>query len=767
MSVSSSTQRTFQVRVANNSTLSRHRSCMSKQTFVCYYCCFITTLILFSSSSLLLLTYGQNTTTPTATTTTTTTTTIPTPTSEQYPANTTTSQNSILQVSPAVTPGKNPASNNSIHQQQPKSLKFTLIAGKLWRFNIRPNSFFNYKEGELRLHKNVSFNNYIIDDDGWFQYNPQQQQLFSWPSLSIKPGTYHFVLLPSGVDFEADSENTVSVDVVANIVVELIRPLYQGLRNDIDQLIDHKFSLDFLHRHQAYPLLLQQIVSVFDTILRANNNITQHNPIASNVSTTTSIPTTTLTAVLAQQKSLKLVNKLSEYLLISSIYSSDGEFFSLTWSTHPGLSTNNSITQISECRLSTINDTVTKLSSLSSGQQSEKEKFVIYYPLDAPFANSQAIVPTERGNNALKLILNGPCQKEKIVDELGIVPSSASSSLTAPDVDDKENNIVDLLAIPTASKVVSLKNSTVLLASEAIDSGPANTTQATYTTTTTTSTTKSPLPISIEAASIPATTVKPVTSTVSIQSSTTAVKTSQTSNASTTQATSNNSTLPSPITARKVNKLEAQVVKSEESPLMQQPPPQPPKTQPQAKSFADFLDSNNISIKNATMTTTTTPRATNISAEPESNLFINVVPSNFSNTSSVEASLNEELIGIVDSIMNYLLSVAIPVAIIVGVVLLICTLVALCSLYNKKKKSKQLKVRNRFDFRYGSERRGFLKNSSEPVILDADQKSISMGGTPKHGPSIKQKRNDRGRGDYKPVYATSGFGGDTENASST
>lgn len=81
--------------------------------------------------------------------------------------------------------------------------------------------------------------------------------------------------------------------------------------------------------------------------------------------------------------------------------------------------------------------------------------------------------------------------------------------------------------------------------------------------------------------------------------------------------------------------------------------------------------------------------------------------------------------------MDYLVSVAVPVSIIVGIILLISILIALCNLCIKKRKSRQFEVGNRFNFRYGSERKAFLNNSTKPVISDVDQGSISTIGTPK------------------------------------
>jgi len=111
----------------------------------------------------------------------------------------------------------------------------------------------------------------------------------------------------------------------------------------------------------------------------------------------------------------------------------------------------------------------------------------------------------------------------------------------------------------------------------------------------------------------------------------------------------------------------------------------------------------------------------------------NTIETTISPTASPqESSLNEDLIGILNDVTEYLVSVAVPVAIVVGSVLVVSILIAICNLCMKRKKSKQFEVGDRFKFRYGSERRHFLKNGSKPVILEADQKSLSIGGTPQH-----------------------------------
>lgn len=690
--------------------------------------------------------------------------------------------------------------NTSSYPYQPKSLKFTLISGKHWRFNIKANSFNSiHNEGELRLHKNVSINNYIIDDDGWFQYNPQQQQLFAWPNLFVQPGTYYFVLLPSGTDFEADSENAVkSLDVVANIIVELIRPLRTISIEHIDRNIDHKFSLDFLHRHQTYPLLLQQIVSVFDTITRPNQfqlALSTSSPTTTTASTTTTITsinntnTSNTAAVLAQQRNLKLANKLNEYLLISSTYSSDGEFFSLTWSVHPSL-VNNTITTINECRIATINETVSKLSNLTSGYY--KEKYVIYYPIVAPFVNSNAIVPTERGNNSLKLYLNGPCQREKIIQELISSPRSASSMSSSPlstNIDDKDNNISDSMETTTPKTLDTTTISSGLSALEAIDSSTASYTTAPTTTAISLETSLPQFP-SPESSSQPppqtTTSSTPVTFLLSqpTPSTTSLSEASQPLTQSENIETSSSSReilSSQEETNMNITRMEAQIIRSELPPTSTPPPPPPQqqqvqqtKMQPQAKSFANYLESNDVQTQpNITMTSMidTTENSNNASsnliiipsnATLTNNSIENVTPTN---SSIIETSINEDLIGILDDVMNYLVSVAVPASVIIGVILLLSILIALFSLCLKRRKSKQFQVRNRFDFKYSSERRGFLKSSSKPVILEADQKSLSLSGTPQHRPAKNNSKNNsqssqsqKSPADYLPMHAFSSTG---------
>ena len=674
--------------------------------------------------------------------------------------------------------------------QQPKSLKFTLIAGKYWKFNIKTNSLqTSHREKELRLHKNVSANNFIIDDDGWFQYNHQQQQLFAWPSLSVKPATYHFVLLPSGLDFEADGEIVVnSLDVVANIVVELIRPLHPLAKFDVDQLIDHKFSLDYLHRLSSYPLLVSQIVSVLDQVFR-NNSIQFQDTSSTAAATTTDQRTTTssLLSLIHTNKQLRSTNRLSEYLLIDSSYSEDGEIFSLTWTTLPSL-INNTIALITECRLTNINDTVTKLSSPSLGYQNESQKFVIYYSLEASALNSQAIVPTERGNYALRLSLNGPCRSSKVIEELAIPITSNLYNGLAADGDEKENNIFDRQISSTAAPFP------FELGSTKPTSGPAKLTKSGNSDTTATEVT------TIESNAAQPSDLAPTTTTTATNSSpdraisspgtpqehsqlltqSLAAKTSDDSTTTTPAlktapaepkpepelevgqaADTTTRALTSSTSARDAIEVQQPALASDQpapsKPPLEQAPPdereqqpqqqQQPQTKipPQIKSFANFLDLPIEQIETfMSNTTTSTPASSggqignSIAMAAKDNATTNYVPSVSSQTKP-ETSLNEDLIGVVNEVVDYLVSIAIPLAVIIGTILLTSIIIALCSLRRKRRKSKEYEVGDRFKFRYGSERRGFLKNSSRPVILEADQKSLSMGGTPMHKAVVTNK----------------------------
>lgn len=701
----------------------------------------------------------------------------------QYPTTTAAAAlTSPGQVAVARSTGKPQLANNGTNQQQIKSLKFTLIAGKFWKFNIKTSSFSSssHKEGgttsELRLHKNISLNNYIIDDDNWFQYNHSSQQLFAWPNLYTKPGTYQYVLIPSSVDIEADSENVIHPDVVANIIVELIRPLYQGSSGDIDQLVDYKFSLEYLHRHPGYILLLNQIVSLFESITSPSKS--------SSILTAT---TTTPPSSGSEARALK--SKLSEILLINSSFTPEGDFFSLTWSTQQTLITNGTITQINECRIADISELVTKLSSISSSYLSDANQNTILYPLRATTAISPALVSTDRGSHLLKLTLNDQCQKPRVFEELGII-ISPNKSITNIELDDIDNNknfndSINIVApnLPQSTSSIQARSSSPLNAS----SDPQESGTAARTTTTTNSdanlsneiivssnsnlsiitNSSSTNPQKEQASLQPTTIVGTSTDTSSNTPTTTTTPVTTTSNKtlnsvileSTTPVSSD---LPVVAPDEPSIKVNTNTLRPPEdfSPVVVVHPPQqqqPTKIQPQAKSLANFLDdiqlSSNIDKKtttpslidystmsNTSITTTDSPIV--ISTTIASLGALNITTGN-------ESSLNEDFMGILNDAMDYLVSIAVPASIIIGAILIISILIALCHLSMKRRKSKEFELRNRFDFRYGSERRGFLKNSSKPVILEADRKSLSCGGTPTHQQQSKSKSADKSTNNNK------------------
>ena len=684
---------------------------------------------------------------------------------------------------------------NGQQQQQPKSLKFTLIAGKYWKFNIKTNSLqTRHKEKELRLHRNISSNSFIIDDDNWFQYNHQQQQLFAWPGLSTKATTYYFVLLPSGLDFEAEGEYVVNnADIVANIVVELIKPVNVGNLRDFDQMIDYKFSLELLQRSSAYPLLLSQIVSILESLAKASSN----NVSASAQTTATSSQATPLTtsrsisSQVQQQQGTnnkfiaRSSNKLSEYLLIDFNASTDGELFSLTWTTHHSL-INNTITLISECRLEAIQDIVTKLSSSSLAYQNGIDKFVIFYALESSLTNSQALVPAEHDNFALKLILNGSCKKKKILEELvGLTPyandnrgegnstfdldvTSLPSTKSSGTVTSSTESSASSLIVP----VHQLGQSAIIHSQTTTEQTPQSTSRVIASTTKSPTVTRTPSrrvqstksPLQSEGLPLHLSD----RSQLLTQPSTTAITAPTTSGSSASNKISLTS-VATITTAAQISTadqqhraaLDAQVLVSRSPPIGQQQQLQSQQTnkiQPQAKSFANYIGAPDVRVLNLTMEEAknlpTTPSTDNL-GETSTNIISikKSTPSSVStttlNSAIQETTLHEDLIGILNESFDYLISIAVPASIVIGCILLISIIVALCHLHAKRKKSRQFQVGNRFKYRYGSERRGFLKNSSKPVILEADQKSLSMGGTPQHRPKKNcEKESDKQKGTY-------------------
>lgn len=689
---------------------------------------------------------------------------------------------------------------------QQRSLKFTLIAGKYWKFKIGTNSLqTKHREKELRLHRNVSTNNFIIDDDGWFQYNHQQQQLFAWPSYNLKPATYYFVLLPSSLDYEAGGENLISNDdVVANIVVELIEP-YTTTKLDLDQLVDHKFSLEYLHRHSSYPLLLAQIVSVFDTLARsASSNSAADATTTEATTTTTATTTSSVLAALQQNKQARLSSRLSEFLLIDARASPDGEYFSITWTTHPSLANNSPLLPINDCRLGAINETLSKLSSRSILYPNGDDQFVISYSLEGPLVNSQAIIPTELGNYAIKLALNNPCRRKKILDELGHISPPGAFIGLATGIDETENNIVQhkegsklqqILTTTAVRSAATAQPSSLGSESERsiIRDAPASITSQGGLDISASEKAGNTSDSGQEPASSRATTqthsvapVSPVTQSQLERAPTpkTTPLVGSPSEELQTAAIENQNTIP---TARRA--LETSTTQVSSSEEVRSPTPAPPLLQsnppPQAKSFVDFLEPSENPIR-STMMAGVTDISTSLLPSQSNDIQSNVTAYSTTETSSLnatspatitssksgqESSINDDLIGILNETTEFLLSIAVPLSIVLGVILIASILFALCNLCMKRRKSKQFEVGDRFKFRYGSERKGFLKNSSKPVILEADQKSLSMGGTPLHNPrldpykdepdkmpgSSKVKTNKKNKNESRPTQSGSGF----------
>lgn len=655
-------------------------------------------------------------------------------------------------------------------QRLPKSYKFTLTAGKLWRFTFTTKSYPTTKGTELRLHKNLSINNYLIDDDGWFQYDHQLQQLYAWPSLEVRPGTYHYVLLPSGLDLEAEGENTINSEVVANIVVELIRPIYGATKSDIEQLIDHKFSLNFLHRQGAYTLLLHQVVAVFNSLSKPgsaarNDSFLKLQDILPTTTINPSSPPTISSIVpsnVQNQKNWRPSDKLNEYLLLSSTYSSDGEYFSLTWTTNTSPKSN-TISLLNDCRFSIINETVSRFSFNPPNieDSEDDDKYTISIKIDPSRLNSQAIIPTKRGNFALKLTLKGPCRRDKIIESLGSISSarlpklqsekltefSKDSSTTSPDtIFNRTNNN---LSPASYTRLPGLP------VPEAIDSTTATHTHTINTLQSRSISNSSDIIISSSTTESPKTTTSYL---ISASSPTVLPK----------QADSKPE-----INRRSDDKNSS----STSSTIMAHPTSNETYTKqaPQAKSFASYLDLNeSISNTNATImspdstistsnqtqdthpvqvvpyieaTTSSTPYDDGALIESNAPKLPDILRSNISSIplNSQDRGLTDDFLDVLSDIMDHLIAVAVPVSVVIGAVLLISIIIALCNLRHKKKKARQFGVNDRFSFRYNSERRAFLKSSSKPVILEADQKSISLCGTPvrKVNPMTPTRQGDK------------------------
>lgn len=114
-------------------------------------------------------------------------------------------------------------------------------------------------------------------------------------------------------------------------------------------------------------------------------------------------------------------------------------------------------------------------------------------------------------------------------------------------------------------------------------------------------------------------------------------------------------------------------------------------------------------------------------------------PKGTSNSTKAQVSTVSEagthdghFIKLIEETKDYLGPVAVTALIIVCILLFLCVGITYIVTCIKRKNSQKFRVRNRFDFRYESERRAFLKKGSKPVILESDQRNISIGGTPQH-----------------------------------
>lgn len=829
--------------------------------------------------------------------------------------------------------------SNQQLNQFPKYYKFTLISGKFWKFSEKPNVFSDFSEVELRLHKNIS-NSYVIDDDNWFQFDQQQQIFYAWPSFLTKPGLYYFVLNPSGLDLDADSENN-PVPFVASLVVDLQRPRFRlnnssqslSVRSDeeiVNDLFDHKFSLDNLSRQYSISLFLDQLIGIFNSLTRATSkhstttsSTTQDQAaILSKIITQTtpiSIATSSSSTPFGQKNSKLSHAKLSEYLLIDSRYSSDEEYFSITWSSHTSL-IKNTLNNVHECQLQNIKEIISTFAQLSSGY-TNTSKFIIHYPIDPTLLKTNALVPTKRGDFELKLHLNSACQKEKIIQELGldltahnnfrtvfindttivrptIVPQTARST-TVSTLDNlhlarnnTHHNIDNNVIIDQASHNSSARNrlkSTSIDKNQIVDSSlrssesrevgislthnrdksyprnksqihdPENEERVQYAKRTPSAISTSsytlikPTPVgpinsspeNITIANIPKRNSVDITNslqTIDRPQPRPSYSFNSTELITTTEPVINRALSFNEISLNNANSTHYSTIRSTASVAKQTsiepkfliPTTESPNStrsststsitttaRPQTKSFAKFVDSfdtangdvkvttgqnpvshtitnhHQVTItkpttlipmsSDSTHSTTISPRTTNLlstttamSPNTQNNmnvstLFVNTpaynqsttplrpysfidgtptttIPTNklyssnndllitttTSPTTIHEPTLNDEFIDILKDIMEYLASIAVPLVFILGIILVVSIIIAFCSLQHKKRKSRQFKVVDRFNFRYGSERRAFLKNRSKPVILEADQKSLSMGSvTPLHVPKIK------------------------------
>lgn len=800
---------------------------------------------------------------------------------------------------------------------KPKSYKFTLTAGKYWRFKIKADTLLttsSHRNRELRLYENTSNTNSIINDDSWFNYNTQQQQLFAWPSLQTKSATYYFVLKLNGSDVESGNENGVNnLAIAASIVVEIIRPLNLDSRvKDVDQLLDYKFSLENIYRQSSYPQLLNQIVTLFEYLTTSRYSYDSSNE----TQATTVIPALIQQVVKNISQSSKPSYKLNEFLLIESILSAGGEYFSIAWTYEPSLINNTITPHTNECRLSSLLDSLSKLSqpalaspvplgqahTTSSALHREGNRLypnpTIYYPVRVSSQYSHAIIHSLNDQAGvepvLKLTLNNQCQRSKVFDEIvGLHVHAANESISEITLNSNGHDIVIASpsdAIPVKSNYTDTGNLTSaqhpqqhLYPAPDTVSAPKNSLASTYARTNSSANEVTPSTEISLSQNVTKTQTNPrfaleVAPSTSLTSTSSTRRTSpasvtptevpylEVSLTSTTQSQSTHPSTPVSTPSLQQSTLATEDAKkslltpaqdsapheSQQQQQQKQPHQQPrgeetntavpftigeqssfvptiftttissikqsdnvntssdvpsdnsdllaqtstiqadrrslsssiTKSPPQAKSLANYFElaefntnsNHSVPIMSSDHTPTTaipstppslssttatiTTAVTQVPNLSDSTTIIGTsIPFVFKNTDNVplltdtnstsasivanESSLNEDLIGILNDIMEYVVSVAVPIAVIVGAILLLSITIALCSLRAKRRKSQQFGSGDRFKNRYGSERKAFLKNSSRPVILESDQKSLSLGGTPQHHYIQKTSQMDK------------------------
>lgn len=662
-------------------------------------------------------------------------------------------------------PGVVPSGNKTIVHDisikpQAKVFKFTLIAGRYWKFILKPNTLASItNNSELRLHRKLSDTSYVIDDDGWFQFNPHLLQLVGWPSLITPSGVYEYCLLPAALDVESETtdSNIVNNEVVASIVVQLIKPIFFQYK-DIDKLVDHKFSLDYLHRHASYPVLLNQVIAIFDIIVsqppldnnQAQNASSQHTTSSGHRVARRALPGASLAFnSTASAKYAPPTNKLAECLLIDAAPTKDGSLFSFTWSTHPSL-INGTIIPILDCRLKTILDTVSKISSLKTGalRTANDASISLQYTIDVKKLNSSSIVPTERGNYSLKLVLNSACKARQYIEELlKLSPSARSDSSTVLDAENSINSVFESengkenLATPITTTIQPTyssalyttalpldPNSTLLAAPLNVDSGIERNRRPERLGPDFTSESRALLDSRTQI--LNSSTVLPTTTQFETLYSGQENKTF----VFVTEAPKQNRAVPDPVTFAQQSPqtttdqtyLINQHVSSSPTAL----PTSTLRVSPQPKSFvSEYLETVTRPPENMSSLAVTIAIVNSTTAAPSIN---STYADEDTKVSGSEQKSEKDLTDFLNSVVEDLTLYAVPVAMVVGAVLVLSIMIALLSLCVKKRKASKLRPTSRFDFRYGSERRAFIKNSSKPVILEADKKSLSMGGTPQH-----------------------------------